>query len=234
MKYDICVLGGCSLDRMFYQNTDGTYNTNPSIQVPGGKGANQAVAAARAGAKVTILSRVGKDEIGKEIIDNLAYNGVNISNVEVVEGLVNDCSDIYINIKDKDNDIRRVSGAINSFSEDIIDRYADVIMESNIIVCQLKIPKEVTVKLIQFCYENNKMLILTPCRPEKLSIKEEKNKELIDKISIITANRKECETIFGTDDIEECVKQYPNKLIVTLGSEGLMYYNGKRIIKCQQ
>lgn len=231
MKYDVCVLGGCSLDRMFYENPDGSYNASPSVQVPGGKGANQAIAAARAGAKVTIISRIGKDEIGKKIVDNLAYNGVNISNIEIVEGLVNDCSDIYVNIKNKDNDIRRISGAINSFSEDIVDRYADVIMESNIIVCQLKIPKEVTEKLIQFCYKNNKMLILTPCRPEKLSINEEKNKELIDKISIITANRKECETIFGTEDIEECVKQYPNKLVVTLGSEGLMYYNGKRIVK---
>ena len=75
------------------------------------------------------------------------------------------------------------------------------------------------------------MLILTPCRPEKLKIDEPGNKELIDKISIITCNRKECETIFGTDDIESCVEKYPNKLIVTLGDQGLMYSNGKRIIK---
>ena len=73
-------------------------------------------------------------------------------------------------------------------------------------------------------------MILTPCRPEKLSYKNESDRELLDKISIITCNKKECETIFETNNIEDCVKKYPNKLIVTLGSDGLMYYNGKRII----
>jgi fructose-1,6-bisphosphatase/inositol monophosphatase family enzyme len=75
-------------------------------------------------------------------------------------------------------------------------------------------------------------LILTPCRPNKLSVVEDKNNQkLIDKISIITCNKTECETLFGTDDIESTVKKYPNKLIVTLGKDGLMYYNGTRVIK---
>lgn len=71
MKYDVCVFGGCSLDQTFYQNVDGTYNKQPSVCSPGGKGANQAVAAARAGAKTTIITRIGKDEIGQKILDNL-------------------------------------------------------------------------------------------------------------------------------------------------------------------
>lgn len=54
----------------------------------------------------------------------------------------------------------------------MIDKYKDVILNSKIIVCQLKIPKEVTERLINFCNNNNKILILTPCRPEKLSISE--------------------------------------------------------------
>lgn len=231
MKYDICVFGGCSLDMIYYQNSDGTYNNVPDMKVPGGKGANQAVAASRAGAKTTIISRIGKDDIGKSILENLNFNMVDTCNIEMVEGLENDCSKILINIKDKDNEIERFSGAINSFSPDMIDRYSNVLLNSKIIVCQLKVPKEVTEKLINFCYENNKMLILTPCRPEKLSIADENNIELIDKISIITCNKKECQTIFGTDDVESCVEKYPNKLIVTLGKDGLIYHNGKRLVK---
>ena len=72
---------------------------------------------------------------------------------------------------------------------------------------------------------------MTPCRPEKLAISDPKNLELIDKINLITCNKTECQTIFGTDDVESCVLKYPNKLIVTLGSEGLMYYNGQEIIR---
>ena len=231
MKYDICVFGGSALDMMYYQKADGSYSNAPDMKVPGGKGANQAVAAARAGAKTTIITKIGKDDIGYSILENFNFNMVDTSNIEMIEGLQNDYSNIKIKIKDKDNDIERFSGAIDSFDVDMIDKYSDVLLNSRIIVCQLKVPKEVTEKLINFCHEHNKMLILTPCRPQKLNISDNNNKELIDKISIITCNRKECETIFNTDDIESCVKKYPNKLIVTLGKDGLMYFNGKRIIK---
>ena len=66
MKYDVCVFGGCSLDQTFFQKVDGSYNEMPDVIAPGGKGANQAVAASRAGAKTTIISRIGNDEIGKK------------------------------------------------------------------------------------------------------------------------------------------------------------------------
>lgn len=231
MKYDICVFGGCSLDQTYYQKIDGTYNETPDLISPGGKGANQAVAAAKAGAKTTIISRIGKDDIGDKIINNLMFFGVDTSNIEIENGLSNDYGNIYINLKDKDNEIKRFNGAINSFTKEMVEKYKDVLLNSKIIVCQLKIPKEVTEELINFCHKNKKILILTPCRPDRLSITDPNNIKLIDKISIITCNKQECITMFNTENIEECVKKYPNKLIVTLGAEGLIYYNGKRIIK---
>lgn len=230
MKFDVCVFGGCSLDMVYYQKADGTYNLTADMKVPGGKGSNQAVAAARAGAKTTIISKVAKDDVGKNIIENLNFNGVDTSKIEMVENIDNDYSKIKINLKDKDNEIERFSGAINSFSPDMVDYYAETLLNSKIIVCQLKVPKEVTEKLINFCYENEKHLILTPCRPQRLRISEKNNEELINKISIITCNKKECETIFETDNVEECVSKYPNKLIVTLGKDGLIYHNGTRIV----
>ena len=231
MKYDVCVFGGCALDMMFYQKIDGTYEEQTELKVPGGKGANQAVAASRAGAKTTIITRIGNDDIGKYILENLKSNMINTSYVEMVDGLNNDYSNIRIKLQDKDNEIERFGGAIDSFYPEMIDKYADVLLNSKIIVSQLKVPKEVTERLIDFCYDNGKFLVLTPCRPQKLSITDSRNRELIEKINIITCNQKECETIFGTDNIESCVKQYPNKLIVTLGSEGLMYHNGSKVVK---
>lgn len=230
MKYDICVFGGCSLDQTFFQNVDGSYDKVPNSIAPGGKGSNQAVAASRAGARVTMISRLGKDEIGKRILDNLNINGVDTSHIEMVDGLNNDSCNIYVDINDKDNNMERITGAIDSFTPDMIENNRDVLLNSKIIVCQLKCPKEVTIALINFCYENNKTLILTPCRPDKLKISDEGNLELIDKITMITCNKKECITIFGTEDIEECVKKYPNKLIVTLGADGLIYYDGEKVI----
>lgn len=231
MKYDICVFGGCSLDMMFYGKEDTGFSETPDKVVPGGKAANQAVAAARAGAKVTIITRLGKDKIGTTIVDNLQYNGVFTNNVEMVEGLENDSANIFIDPVTKDNEIVRKTGAIDSFSPGIIERYKDVLLNSKVIVCQLKVPKEVTVELIEFCHKHKKPLILTPCRPDRLKITEGNNAELIDKISFITANQKECETIFGTSDVEECVRRYPNKLIVTLGDQGVMYFDGINIVR---
>ncbi len=231
MKYDICVFGGCALDQTFFQNNDGSYKEIPDIISPGGKGSNQAVAAAKAGAKTTIITHIGKDTIGKNILENLITYGVDTSNVEMIDNLSNDYSNIYVNEQTKDYDIKRYVGAINSFTPDMINKYQDVLLNSKIIVSQLKVPKEVTEALIQFCYANQKFLVLTPCRPEKLAISDPKNLELIDKINLITCNKSECQTIFGTPDVESCVLKYPNKLIVTLGSEGLMYYNGQEIIR---
>ncbi len=226
MYYDVCVFGGCSLDRMFYQKIDGSYAKNSDLIVYGGKGANQAIAASRAGAKTTIISRIGKDETGLKLIENLKYNNVDTSNIEMIQGIENDYSNIYINIKDKDNEINRFGNAIDSFDKEMIEVHQDVLLNSTIIVSQLKCPIDVTEKLIDFCYSNHKFLILTPCRPQKLIGRI----DLIDRINVITCNRKECETIFETDDIDFCVKKYPNKLIVTLGLDGLVYYNGERII----
>ena len=107
MKYDICVFGGCSMDMMFYGKEDGTFGEQPDKSVPGGKAANQAVAAARAGSRVAIITRLGKDKVGASIVDNLQYNGVFTNNVEMVEALENDCANIYIDPVTKDNEIIR-------------------------------------------------------------------------------------------------------------------------------
>lgn len=227
IKYDVCVFGGSSLDQTYFQKEDGSYNDKPDALYFGGKGANQAVAASRAGAKTVFISRIGRNEIGDKMLDNLRYNNVDIKGVDIVDDLENDYSNIYINIKDKDNDIKRFGNAIDSFDIELVKANEDLILNSTIIVCQLKCPLEVTEYLLDFCHKHNKKVVLTPCRPQKLVGRE----DLIDKITYITCNKEECKTIFGTDDIESCAKKYPNKLIITLGSEGLIFHNGKRFVR---
>ena len=227
MNFDVCVLGGCSEDCFFYQNEDGTYNEVANLVYSGGKGNNQAVAAARAGGKVTIITRLGNDTIGHDIIQNLIDNGIDISNVEVIDGLNNDYANIYVNANDKDNEIRRFGGAIESFTPDMVKVHKEAILNSTIVVCQSKCDIKVTEALIDFCEQNNKPIILTPCRPKKFIDR----LDLIDRVSIITCNEEECRIIFGTEDIESCVAKYPNKLIVTLGERGVMYHNGTEVVK---
>jgi len=216
------------MDNTYFVKGEG-YSATPDESVPGGKGANQAVAAARAGADVAIITRLGDDETGKAIVDALQKNGVDTSSVEMEMGLQNDVAHIYIDA-DGDNSMRRQTGAIDSFTPELVQRHAEEILAADYVVAQLKAPKEFSVELINFCHANGKTLILTPCRPARLAVAEPGNRELIEKISIITCNQKECATIFGDDDIESCVKQYPNKLIVTLGGDGVMYHDGNKVV----
>lgn len=222
MKYDVCVFGSCAIDNFFYQKEDKTYNQEPDIISFGGKGANQAVAAAKAGAKVAIISKVNINST--DIINNLKKYNIDTF-IEQVP-IQNDYSNIYIDLN-KDNHIERYTTMSNTFTKNIIEKYQNVILNSKIIVCQLKVPLEVTKELIDFCYKNNKMIILTPCKPEKII----NQKDLIDKLTIITCNKKECKKLFSTDDISSCVEKYPNKLIVTLGKDGLIYHDGTELIK---
>lgn len=230
MKYDLCILGGCTLDETYFQNIDGTYNEKPDLVMPGGKGANQAIAAARAGAKTVILTRLGNDAKGKTILDNLNKNGVDTSYVEMLDGIENDCTRIKVNINDKDNKKERFIEAINTFTPDMVEKYKNVILASKIIICQLKTKKEVTEALINFCYANNKPVVLTPDCPEKFRFSDIKNKELYAKVAMIVCNKSEAIQLFESDDITTYVKMFPNKLIVTYGSEGLLYHDGQQFV----
>ena len=230
MKYDLCILGGCTLDETYFQNIDGTYNNKPDITVPGGKGANQAIAAARAGAKTVILTKIGNDEKGKMILNNLVQNGVDTSYVEMVDGIENDCTRIKVNINDKDNKKERVTNLIDTFTPDMVEKYKDVILSSKIIVCQLKTKKEVTEALINFCYANNKPVVLTPDCPEKFHFSDIKNKQLYAKVAMIVCNKSECIEMFESDDLTKHIKMFPNKIFVTYGAEGLLYHDGQQFV----
>lgn len=233
----IVVFGGCSLDVTFKELETGGYDTTPTIVSPGGKGANQAVAASRAGARVKMISLVGAGEeaengimsetqIGKLIVSNLEQNGVDTSCVEFKEGIKNDVSAVYVS-KEGDNDIHRQNGAIDSFYCEMIDKNAEIIKNARYVIAQMKAPIEVTRYLFDFCKKNNVPVVVTPCRPQRLA----DNLDLIDKVAYITANEKECKTIFGSDDVEECVRRCNGKLIVTLGADGLMFLDNGKIQK---
>ena len=230
MKKYALIIGGCSLDVTYEEIENGKFKTKPSRSTPGGKGSNQAVAIARAGQNVKMLSRLsGKDTENTEIIlNNLKDNGVDTSLIEIDVNIDNDISEIYVS-KNGDNDIVRHNGAINSFTTKMIETNEETIKNAEYVVIQMKAPKEFTVELVNFCFKNNVKVVLTPCPADKLNIKNEEDKNLIDKVTFITCNESECLKIFG-EVPEKVVIKYPNKLIVTLGNRGLIYFDGKEII----
>ncbi len=230
-RNEVVVLGGASMDQMFYQLEDGRYTETAQITVPGGKGANQAVAIARAGTSVGLICNVGDDFVGAGIIDTLSNEGVDVSMVNKVRSVASDSAIIKISHADKDNDISRVGGAINSFTTALVDDNKDALLNAKVVVSQFKAPKEVIERLIDFCYKNHKFLVLTPCRPQRLKVSEPENVKLIEKIGMIFCNEAECKTIFDSEDLEACVSKYPCKLVVTLGPKGLIYHDGEKVVR---
>lgn len=190
--------------------------------VPGGKGANQAVAAARLGAEVYMVGCVGDDGFGEEIVNNFTSNGVFTTYVEPVTH--SETGTAHITLADGDNSIIVVKGANNYVTPDFVEKALDVIGESDIVLIQQEIPEETVEYVAQICFANDVPLLLNPAPARPIS------KTVIEKATYITPNEWEASVLFENKDIHDALKEYPNKLLVTEGKNGVRYYDGENEI----
>jgi len=186
--------------------------------VPGGKGANQAVAAARLGAEVYMVGCVGSDSFGEEILNNFTSNGVITTYVEPVTHL--ETGTAHITLAEGDNSIIVVKGANDCITPAYIDKAIDVILKSDIVLIQQEIPEETVEYTAKVCFENNVPLLLNPAPARPIS------KTVIDMAAYITPNEWEASVLFENKDIHTALKDYPNKLLITEGKNGVRYHDG--------
>jgi len=188
--------------------------------VPGGKGANQAVAAARLGADVSMIGCVGEDHYGKAILENFKSNGVSVKNVKPVTDL--DSGTAHIILAEGDNSIVVVKGANDYITPDYVEKAKEKIKEADIVLIQQEIPEETVEYVAQLCQELKVPLLLNPAPARPLKA------EVIEQVSYITPNEHEAELLFEGKEKEEVLKQYPNKLFITEGKQGVRYFNGEK------
>lgn len=182
--------------------------------IPGGKGANQAVAMARLGADVEMYGCVGNDPNGEMLVDNLAAEGVATECIEKVDGVPTGVA--LITVAEKDNTIVVVAGANGCVDRAYIDRVSDSLKESQLVVLQHEIPIDTVEYIVDMCAENGISVLLNPAPAAPLS------ENTIEKITYMTPNEHEEKILFGEHDAELLLKKYPEKLIITLGSAGVM------------
>ena len=187
--------------------------------IPGGKGANQAVAAARLGADVNLIGCVGADTFGQELKQHLAKQGINIENVEpVTETSTGTAS---ITLFDGDNSIIVVPGANYHITPEYIEKFEDMIAESDVVLLQLEIPIEAVEKAVEVASKHKATIILNPAPIQPLS------KELLSKIDYITPNEHEQEMLLTSFDwTDEERNEITKKCIVTQGSKGVSILHG--------
>ncbi|MDC0558797.1 ribokinase [Candidatus Izimaplasma bacterium] len=187
----------------------------------GGKGANQAVCAARLGIDVQFIGCVGDDINGVEAITNLSNNNIDVTAIRTIDDVSTGVA--QITIAEDDNSIIIVKGANDYVTKDIIDENLDIILRAELVLLQLEIPLKTVEYIIDICHKNGIRTVLNPAPAVKLS------NEILDKVTYITPNETEYDFLFN-GNYTEGLERYPNKLIVTQGANGVDYYNGEEIV----
>lgn len=186
--------------------------------VPGGKGANQAVAAARLGAEVTMIGCVGDDHLGNSILDNFKSNGVITDYVQPIAGM--ESGTAHIILAEGDNSIVVVKAANDCVTPTYVDQAEEAIKGSDIVMIQQEIPEETVVHVSEMCAKYNVPLLLNPAPARFVP------QSVVEQAAYITPNEHEAAILFGDEPLSDVLRRYPNKLLVTEGKNGVRYFDG--------
>lgn len=191
----------------------------------GGKGSNQAVAAARLGSKVLMLTCVGDDAFGSETIENYRANGIDTSYVKQVAG-TSGVAPIFVDPESR-NRILIVKGANNGLSPEDVEAAADEVAKASLIVVQLEIRLDTVAAAINLGERLGVPVLLNPAPAT-----EELDRTLIAKCHYLMPNETELELLTGlpTSTDEEVhaagrslLDEGCSHVIVTLGSRGVIW-----------
>ena len=226
----ILVVGSINMDLVTYmphlpKRGETSFGTD-FIKNPGGKGANQACAAALLNADVTMLGAVGSDVFGKELISCLENNKVKPK--IKLSSMPTGCATILLEEEVHDNRIIVIPGANYDIKKEDIDKNIDLIKETDIILSQLEIPLDTVEYLSSKAKEFNKIFILNPAPGRELS------DHLLNNIDYLTPNETELSLISeieikDEDSFRKACSSLLDKgvktLLVTLGEKGVYLYS---------
>ena len=196
--------------------------------VPGGKGANQAYAIGKLGGDVCMLGKVGKDEAGKSMLQNLSEVAVDTSKIELSDASTGTAW-ICVN-EEGDNSIVVIPGANKQVDIPYIEKNLSEIQESEMLILQLEIPVETVCFAAKEAKQRGKLVILDPA-PAKAGLPA----ELFSYVDILKPNETELAILTGMDastKVEDMVKElrklYKGTLVVSMGEKGVLIDDGER------
>jgi ribokinase len=198
--------------------------------IPGGKGANQAVAIGRLGGDVSMLGVVGNDKNGQILKDNLKNNNVYINNIVCTDVAPTGMAFVMVN-RSGDNSIVVIPGANNELDTNIVNDTS--FKDFDYLVAQMEIP----IKSLEYAFElakrNNIYTVLNPAPARELS------KKLLQCTDLLIPNETEFEILTGYDvdsdesikkGVEQLRKQGINEIVLTLGDRGARYFSSSKDI----
>lgn len=238
----ICVVGSLNMDLVVRSpqlpSPGQTISGGPFATYHGGKGANQAVAAARLGGKVAMIGRVGDDAFGSQLRDGLAREGIDVAQVASVEATASGIALITVQ-EDGQNTIVIAPGANAALSVADIEAAADLIGQAAVLVLQLETPLETVMAAAKIAHEAGVKVVLNPAPAQPLP------SELLSYVDVLMPNQSEAALLSGmaVNDEDDAVKAAQHLrsygidyVVVTLGDQGALLVGpeGKQRISAHQ
>lgn len=184
---------------------------------PGGKGANQAVAASRMGGEVTMVGRVGGDNFGDTLIQGLIED--NIKTTYVIKDSETPTGIAMIAVAaNGENMIVVASGANYKVSEVDVTNAREIMRDTDLLLVQLECPMEAVTAAVDLANAYDIPVVLNPAPAQPLS------QALLANVDILTPNETELMMLAGEDNVEAAIERVlswgTKNLVVTLGANG--------------
>ncbi len=212
----VCVVGSINMDLTVTTKTmpmqGETVLGDNFFTYPGGKGANQAVAAARVGANVNFVGAVGDDPFGETLLEHLKNESINVEGVATVSSAATGIANIILS--ENDNRIIVASGANMLVTPELVERNLNQIKQSDMVLLQLEVPMETVLYTLEAASTYNIPVNVNPAPYQPLP------DALLEKASYLTPNELEVESM-EKDPLFERIQE---KVIVTQGNQGVRYF----------
>lgn len=191
---------------------------------PGGKGFNQGVAAHKAGADVTMVTKLGKDSFANVALDAMKELNMKQDHVFVTEEVETGCALILVDENTSQNEIVVLLGACNTITDEEVDSLTDVLKDSEYLLTQLETNVSAVDRIIDIAHKNNVKVILNTAPVQPIE------DEILKKIYLITPNEVEAEILTGipVDSKENADKAADwffekgvENVLITLGGRGV-------------
>ena len=232
----VCVVGACNLDLISYvprlPSMGETLHGSRFHMGFGGKGANQAIMAAKMGGAVTMVSKLGQDVFGENTLKNFKSWGVNTQHVHFTDQAFSGVAPIAVD-PEGHNSIIIVTGANDLLTGAEVEAARSAIASSSILICQLEIPLDISLAALRIAHEEGVKTIFNPA-PALSEIPA----EIYHLSDIFCPNETETELLTGmsVDSVEEAeiaakvlIDRGAASVILTLGKRGSLLVTGTTI-----
>jgi ribokinase len=187
----------------------------------GGKGANQAVAAARAGGRVTFVGAYGADTYGEAARDRLVQEGISVEHFHCLQSATSGVALILVDNQTRENMIAVAKSANELVDSVIVSHARPAIEQADIVLSQLEIRDSAIEAVARLCHELKRRFVLNPAPARSL------HRKIYESLYAIVVNEHEAESFSGLADVRRAIRWFHEagckNVVVTLGAKGAIF-----------